>query len=407
MRTPRSTPADPNAVLPFPPARRGNQAQTVPILSDRERLILSLLRDSGETTRSALIRRTGLSGTAVFRATEELAAAGLILLGEPKAEGRGQPSHAVSLNPSASYAVGLSVMTDLIEIVLIDLAGRPVCSQLFPNSRMTPEAAVLQLQDFLVAAEKRRGVDLRQLQAISIAVAGFFIGEGALLNPSSQLDPWALVDLRTPFETAFGIPVTIENIANASAVGEQLLGLGRNFNSFAYVNVAAGFGGGIILDGRLWRGVNGNAGEFAAVLESPPNLETLRDVLAGRGVETANVLDMVERFDMGWPGVDLWVAQSGDRFARLAQIIHATMDLEAMVLGGRLPRTLADALAQRATAGLGGLFPPPRRGRGRPQPQICAAEINAGAAAIGAAAIPLSQLYYDPIAHLNRTEPAA
>ncbi|USI74662.1 ROK family protein [Sphingomonas morindae] len=313
----------------------------------------------------------------------------------------------MALNPAASYAAGLSVMTDLMEMVVVDLAGRPVCSRRFPNSRMTPDTAAEQLRAFLHDAADREGVDLHRVQAISLAVAGFFVGAGTRLNPSSQLDAWALIDLQAPFEAAFGIPVTVENIANASAVGEQLLGLGRRFNSFAYVNVAAGFGGGIILDGRLWRGVHGNAGEFAAILDAPPNLETLREVLAAQGIETANVLDMIERFDMAWPGVDAWVAQSGDQFARLAQVVHATMDVEALVLGGRLPRALAEALAHQAGAGMAAMFPPPRRGLGLPQPQILAAEINASAAAIGAASIPLARRYYDPIAHLNQGKPLA
>lgn len=408
------TDLDRHAVARIGRAIRAHRKDTNPPginLSDRERLILSLLRDKGDLTRAALIRHTGLSGTAVFRATDELAASGLITLGEPLAEGRGQPSHVMSLNTSASYAVGLSVMTDVAEMLLIDLAGNQICGTTIPGSGLTLTDTIAELGRFLEAAQAQYQVDPIRIHAISIALAGFYVGEGDLLNPSSHLDDWALTDLRDPFEAAFGVPVTIENIANASAVGEQLLGLGRTFSSFAYINVAYGFGGGIIREGKLWRGVHGNAGEFAAVLEAagetPPNLETLREALAAHGTETANVFDMIARFDMNWPGIEPWLTQSSTLFARLIYMIHATVDVEAVVLGGRLPRALAEALADQATGQLAMMFPSPRRGRGRPMPQIHAAEINASAAAIGAASIPLAKHFYDPIAHLNRASERA
>lgn len=379
--------------------------QALPALSDRERMILTLLRDTGEITRSGLIRATGLSGTAVFRATEELAAAGLIALGAPRAEGRGQPSHVVSLKPGASHAVGVSVMTDLVEMLMIDLAGSLVCTASIPGAGVTRHTVMAALEAFLGEAEAQHGVPRSHIHAMGIAVAGYFVGERDLLNPSRHLDDWALVDLRAPFEAAFGIPVTIENIANASAVGEQLLGLGRRFGSFAYVNVASGFGGGLIRDGRLWRGVHGNAGEFAALLESaslaPPNLETLRTALAAGGTGTANVLDMIRHFDMAWPEVAPWVEENGGVFARLAYMIHATVDVEAVVLGGRLPGVLAQALAARAQSRLEALFPAPRRGRGRPMPRILPAEVSDRAAAVGAASIPLRRHFFEPIAHLR------
>lgn len=393
-----STPTEASAKVRIP--RAGT-----PMLTDRERLVLSLLLDEKVLTRSALIRRSGLSGTAVFRATEELAAKGMITLGEPRAEGRGQPSHAVSINSGALFSVGLSVMTDLAEMLIMDLGGNRLRQQVVATENLSRQDLLGRLEEFIADAERSGIVARRRLHSLGIAVAGYFVGEGSKVNPARELDDWALIDLEPMLEDRLGVGVTVENIANASAMGEQLLGLGRRFADFAYVNEASGFGGGLIRGGKLWRGVNGNAGEFAAMLRvaglPAPNLERLRECLAERGVETVNVRDMLARFDPAWSGVDAWIEQSCPVFATLAELIHYALDVQAVVLGGRLPTELALRLAEGTAALLGDRHGPPRRGRSLPLPRVLPAEISSSAAAVGAAAIPLARDFFGSISHLE------
>jgi len=375
------------------------------MLSERERLILALLREQGELTRSNLIRLTGLSGTAVFRATEELVSQGLIHLGEPQAQGRGQPSHSVSLRQDAVFSAGLAVMTDLAEMLLINFSGRVVHSLTLPMDGMSRDELLHRLETFIADAARNGVVVPNRIHSLGVAVAGFFIGDGSKLNPGPELDDWALVDLENLIGQRLGMTVMVENIANAAALGEQLLGHGRNLSDFAYVSVASGFGGGLIRDGKLWRGTHGNAGEFAALLRhagcETPNLESLRASMARHGFQTSNVRDMIVCFDIGLPGVAEWVDWAAPIFARLALLVHATVDMQALVLGGRLPGQLAGLVAERATQLLQQQDHVPRRGSGLPPPQILPAEISSDAAAIGAATIPLARDYFSPVSHLR------
>lgn len=359
-------------------------------LTTRERALLALIRDGGAMTRAALIQRSGLSGPAVFRATEELAAKGYLLIGEPVASGRGQPSNLVGINPDAMFSLGISVMNDFAEATIMDLTGavRAVADVSTPGMR---RADVIGKARAFLDDAIASGIPRAALVGVGIALAGYFVDRNRLLNPATALDEWALIDLATELGPQFNLPVAVENIANAAVVGELMLGAGSRFASFAYVNFAFGFGGGVVIDGRPWRGAHGNAGEFASILNDTgsfiPGLETLRERLVAAGIAVGSVTELVETFDPDWPVLDGWIADAARSIRLLAKIIGAGLDVEAVVLGGRLPPALATRLAAAATLSQGELDAVARRGMARPVPAIVPAVISSRAAVIGAAAL--------------------
>ncbi len=368
---------------------RANPAAELRVpLTTRERELLSLIRDQGPITRAALIQRSGLSGPAVFRATEELAAKGYLLIGEPVAAGRGQPSNLVEINADAVFSLGISVMNDFAEAAIMDLTGavRKVADISAPGmSRADVIRNAMTFLDESVA----EGIPHVAFAGVGIALAGYFVDRGPRLNPAAALDDWALLDLAAELSAQFKLPVTVDNIANAAAVGELMLGTGSRFSSFAYVNFAFGFGGGVVIDGRPWRGAFGNAGEFASVLKDTghftPTLESLRLRLIAAGVEVGSVTQLVENFDADWPGMNDWIADAAVSIKLLAKLIHAVIDIDALVLGGRLPAALAARLAETAALSQAELDAAARRGMARPTPTIVPAAISSRASVIGAA----------------------
>ena len=115
-------------------------------------------------------------------------------------------------------------------------------------------------------------------------------------------------------EDDLGLPVWIENDGNAAAIGESLVGVGRWAKDFVYLYVAAGLGGGVILNGEIVRGQYGNAGEIAELLPPAvyphPNLELLRKLVRKHGQDVDTVSELVEKFDINWPGVEEWIART-------------------------------------------------------------------------------------------------
>ena len=373
--------------------------------TERERQVLTLLRRNGVMSRSALIRETGLSGTAIFRVTEDLVRVGHVRLGEPVKEGRGQPSNLVELVPDSALAMGIAVMTDTAEAVLMNLSGAVVARSDITQTGMERDAILQAANAFAKEACTDIELNLERIEAVGLSVAGFFTSQPGQLNPASELDDWALRDLRADAEAVFARPVMVENIANAAAVGEAVLGAGQSYRSFAYVSVASGFGGGYVLNGEPWRGAFGNAGEFAALLKHAgwpvPNLETLRDTLSQNGIATKSVSDLVSRYDPNWQGLEDWIRDTAPTFRTLAHLIHYCVDVEAIIIGGRLPDDLARRIAQAAAIDPADRSARIRRSVPHPDPVILAAETGPSSYAIGAAALPLSKRFFTSLAQLR------
>lgn len=112
------------------------------------------------------------------------------------------------------------------------------------------------------------------------AVSGVGVGVPGLVNPetgrvviSSDMPSLARGDLLGELRAATGLPVVLDNDANAGALGEYTVGAGRGSRNMFYVTIGTGIGGALILEGRLWRGVSGFAGEFGHITIDPEGVE--------------------------------------------------------------------------------------------------------------------------------------
>jgi predicted NBD/HSP70 family sugar kinase len=358
-------------------------------LTWRARMILGMIRRHGAVSRATLMRDTGLSGTAVFRATEELAAAGLVQIGDTVAAGRGAPSATVHIVPDAAFSLGLSVMTDRADIILVDLAGRIRARQELTRPGMPLDAILSGAETFGEQALADAGADRDRLCGIGAAVAGYFV-EPDILNPADEIAEWGLVDLRETLGQRLGMACQVENIASAAAVGERLLGAGAGFDSFCYVNIAAGFGAGLVLNGQLWRGRHGNAGEIAGLFplsgRATPNLTDLRLTLSQHGIATDSIADLVTRFDPAWPGVAAWLTTHRADFYYFFNAVRFMLDCEAIIIGGRIPRPLAQAIVTGVHWPEESL--PARRGRRAPATRLVVADLEPEwSAPLGAASL--------------------
>ena len=341
-----------------------------------------------------LARLTGLAPHSITRLVEPLIARGLVREALPVAAGRGKPAAKLALASDAAFAIGLSVMTDAVSLVLLDLAGAVQAGR---SARLVDTAirpACRQIRGLIDAAIAEAGRDATQLVGIGVGVTGYFIGDGARLNPPRLLDPWALVPLDTILAEALGAKVWIDNDGNVAAIGEAMLGHGRVSRDFAYLYFSAGFGGGVIARGLPLRGRHGNAGEFASILPADwpqLNLEALRASSAEHGAAFPDLHAMLAAFDADHPAVDAWLERCLPSLNLVASAISATIDPGSIVLGGRLPPALAARIAARIA-----VTNPERRGFHRPAARIVPSAIDGDAAAIGAATLPLRAAFFDP-----------
>ena len=106
--------------------------------------------------------------------------------------------------------------------------------------------------------DKRGG----QISAISIAVPGTVNFEEGIVVKAPNVPSLDGFRLAAALENELKLPALLENDANAAAIGEMWQGAGRGYSSIVCVTLGTGVGGGIILDGQLWRGADGSAGEI-------------------------------------------------------------------------------------------------------------------------------------------------
>lgn len=124
-----------------------------------------------------------------------------------------------------------------------------------------PKAVIRRIVESVWAALAAGGVDRTQLAAVAVAAPGPIDHEAGLVRNPPNLPGWGTLPLVRLLEEATGVPVALENDANAAALGEHAFGAGRDFRNMIFVTVSSGIGGGIIVDGRVYRGATGAAGE--------------------------------------------------------------------------------------------------------------------------------------------------
>ena len=108
------------------------------------------------------------------------------------------------------------------------------------------------------------------IRVVAVSFGGPVDNAGKIL--SMHVKGWESINLAAELQKSFGAPVRVENDANAGAVGEFRFGAGRGFPSMAFFTVSTGIGGGVILDGKLFRGAHGMAAEFGQfVLDDSPD----------------------------------------------------------------------------------------------------------------------------------------
>jgi glucokinase len=164
--------------------------------------------------------------------------------------------------------------------VVVDLGGTKILSLVVDSSlrvlaedrrpsepNLGPGVVVRRVVESIGAALEGAAIS-RAPSAIGIAAAGT-IDSGSGAADSVNLPHWRGMPIVEPVERAFDCETILENDGNAAAWGEYVLGAGRGARNLVYLALGTGVGGGIVLDGRLYRGSGGAAGELGHIPLDP------------------------------------------------------------------------------------------------------------------------------------------
>jgi len=108
-----------------------------------------------------------------------------------------------------------------------------------------------------------------KLAGIGVGVPGIIDMRTGMLRESPNLPGWEDYPVKDEIERRLHAPVLLENDANAAALGESWLGAARDYDSMCMLTLGTGVGGGIVLNGEVWRGMAGMAGELGHITVDP------------------------------------------------------------------------------------------------------------------------------------------
>lgn len=355
-----------------------------------QRIVLQAIRLTDETTRSDLARVTGLTPPTIVNITKRLIDLDLVKPAGRLQGKRGQPAMRIVINPDGAFAIGLNIDRDHITLVTLDLAGRIRSRQTREIAFALPEMVVDHVREALPKLLEDGGVDRKRILGVGIALPDD-LGRIALPHRPKEYDAWADIDLGELLGDVLPWPLHADNDAASAALGEVHLGKGIAHPSFFYLLISAGLGGGLVIDRSYVRGADARSGEIwampdpdrgeGAIVQDTVSLSALYARLEAEGHEVDRPEALIDGPAAQEAVIVKWLDDAADALVQPLIAVNCLINPAAILIGGRLPGKLVDALVERLNA----------RMAGRKLPTIAPvrrAEAADDASAIGAAIIP-------------------
>jgi glucokinase-like ROK family protein len=223
--------------------------------------ILETLRLQKTLSRARLAEETGLNPSTVSNIITELLQENLVHETDLVQAGTGRPGRLLELNPAGGCALGVEINVDYISVMMTDFSANVLWREQMSSSPEDGQTVILQrvvdLGKKAIEAGSQRNL---RLLGIGVGVPGLVDIHSGMLRVAPNLH-WFDVPVRDMLAGYFDSPVYVENEANAAALGEYYFGVARNVRNFIYLSAGIGLGSGIIIDGKLFRGQYGYAGE--------------------------------------------------------------------------------------------------------------------------------------------------
>ena len=319
--------------------------------------VIDALRDEGLISRAEIARRTGLSRSTVSSLVSELQADGLVVeRPEPAAahgDQGGRPPILLSFDASAGVAVGIDFDHHHVRVAVSDLSSRILAEreQQLDTDHAAHEgldAAAALVSELLEEA----GVDEARVIGAGMCLPGPVHRPTGVVGSTAILPGWVGVAAAEEMHQRLDLPILVDNDANLAALAEAAFGAGRDAKDLVYLMISSGIGAGLVLNGRLYRGAEGLAGELGHVLvdadgpvcrcgnrgclETVAGTDALADLLRrshGDGLDGRAIVRLAREGDLGCRRV---IADAGRAIGKAAATLVNVLNPELLIVGGDL-----------------------------------------------------------------------
>ncbi|HEX2980430.1 MAG TPA: ROK family transcriptional regulator [Anaerolineaceae bacterium] len=249
----------------MPTIPRGNRDL---IRSINRSIILNVIKSQVLVSRAAIAQITGLSPATVTGITGQLIEEGLVFEKATGDSNGGRPPIMLALNPRGGFVIGIKLMegqavgaiTDLNATILakdsIELGSKEVADSV--------EALATLVSRLIVDGNIRK----KQLLGVGIGLAGVVDFSRGILRQNPFLG-WRNIPLRDLLQARMRVPVYIDNDVNTLTLSEKWLTAGSPEDNYLVITLGRGVGMGILLNGQIYRGKAGGAGELGHTVVEP------------------------------------------------------------------------------------------------------------------------------------------
>jgi predicted NBD/HSP70 family sugar kinase len=379
------------------------------------RTILEQIQRTGPVSRAQVARDSGLSKPTVSLGLTALLDAGLV---REVGRSRGRPGPTAvlyELNPEAGWVVGIDVGRRRVRAALADITGAVVARRDERARASSARALIGQIGAIAHGLATEAGIGWDQVQHVTVGSPGVFEPTRGAVTLAPNLPGWGRQGLLLRLRDELGSRIGVENDVNLAAEGERWRGLGRDVRNFGFLSVGTGVGMGLVLDGKLYRGASGAAGEvgYLPIGADPydPHVrrrgafeEAVNGAAVVRGASEAGLtgsLTAKQVFGLARRGDPLAGRVVEDEARRLAlglAVVIAVVDLELVILGGGVGGN-ADLLLSPVERELRALSPV--------RPRLAVSALGEDAVLQGAVATALAVArtrLFDPATMLDRKE---
>ena len=360
-------------------------------------------------TRAALAD-IGLSRSTVQSVIEELAEAGMVIeIGPDTAPGIGRPPILVGLRGSLGVTVGVEIANWTIRVAVCDLAQGPLLyTSTTADDHADPVTTLTRASALIDEALARTGFRRDQVLGAGIALPGPIQRRTGLTGRACTLKPFVGVNCQELARDVLRLPVLVDNDANLAAIAEVTWGAAKGCRDLAYVYSATGLGVGFIVNGELYAGANGTAGEIGhttidenglvcecggrGCLNTLANPDAIiRNLKQSHGTDLT-IADVIALAHGGDAGCRRVLADAGRHIGVATANMYNLLDPELIVIGGSLAPAgeilidpLCESMARRAIHA------------GEAIPPVIAGELGEQAVVTGAAAAVLADAANFPL----------
>ena len=359
-----------------PPTTSIHQTPGTPSLlrAINERTVLELIRVEGALSRAQVARQSGLSKPTVSQALAGLEESGLVREVGRSTGRKGPGALLYELNPRSGLVVGLDVGRNWVRGAIADIAGHVVCRRQERTAR-TAAALVEQVAGLGRLLAGDADLKWRAVTHTTVGIPGALDPVLGTVELAPNLPRWTSRGLLEAIRHQLGDAVSFENDVNLAALGEQSAGCAVGVQNFVFLSVGTGVGLGIVIEGRLYRGARGAAGEIGYMplgAGDPHDRATRRRGALEEATSASGVVSLARELGMPPPLTPKRVfdaARRNDPLAarvvqaeanRIAMAIAAVapvLDPELVILGGGIGGGGGDLLVDRTLAELTDLSP--------------------------------------------------